>query len=117
MYITIGSETQTNPPIAGPVVGVILAVILAVIVVIALVILRYTLTTYFSPAIVCAHNRRKRIDSQSTRKPLRRKPYEREEDEVSDGEDGLEMKDLVATVEEQKGKYYSTILSFLHFSA
>ena len=43
--ITIGTDSQNNPPIAGPVVGVILAVIIAVIViiVISLVILRYVL--------------------------------------------------------------------------
>ena len=55
------------------------------------------------------YNRRTRIDSQSTSKPLRIKPYEREEDEVSDSEDGLEMKDLVATVEEDKGDYFSKL--------
>ena len=55
-------------------------------------------------------NRHKRVFSQSSKvkpKPVPppRRRSNKEEDSDS-GDDGLEMKDLVATVEEDEGKYY-----------
>ena len=57
-------------------------------------------------------NRHKRVFSQSSKvkckpvPPPRRRSNEKEDKLSDSGDDGLEMKDLVAIVEEDEGKYY-----------